>query len=256
MQGAGRVAFAGIMLLVLGTLNIIYGIGALDNANVFVGDTRLVFDNLNTLGWVLIDLGSGRADRRLLAAGRQCLRSDHRHHRRQRRRDPRAVLDGCRLPVLVAGRLRPVLLGRLGDHHLRRGTRRKSDPRPSTARDSSGPVRTSGRARLLCRRSSRSRARRWPLVDPLVRDDVSLSDLRRACRLRAVERNGARFAQHRDRRHRERQHAALLDREVLRGVVFASSRSACWSSGCRRSRSPSPRARTSLPAGSAWSRPG
>ena len=57
MQGAGRVAFAGIMLLVLGTLNIIYGIGALDSANVYVNDTRLVFDNLNTLGWVLIIWG-------------------------------------------------------------------------------------------------------------------------------------------------------------------------------------------------------
>lgn len=45
------------MLLILGTLNIIYGIGALDNANVFVNDTRLVFDNLNTLGWVLIIWG-------------------------------------------------------------------------------------------------------------------------------------------------------------------------------------------------------
>lgn len=45
------------MLLILGTLNIIYGIGALDSANVFVGDTRLVFDDLNTLGWVLIIWG-------------------------------------------------------------------------------------------------------------------------------------------------------------------------------------------------------
>jgi hypothetical protein len=57
MQGAGRAMFAAIMLVILGTLNIIYGIGALDNANVFVGDTRLIFDNLNTLGWVLIILG-------------------------------------------------------------------------------------------------------------------------------------------------------------------------------------------------------
>jgi hypothetical protein len=58
MIGAGRVAFAGIMLLILGTLNIIYGIGALDNANVFLNDTRLVFSDLNTLGWVLIVLGA------------------------------------------------------------------------------------------------------------------------------------------------------------------------------------------------------
>jgi hypothetical protein len=46
-----------VLLLLVGTINIIYGIGALDDANVFVQDTRLVFDNLNTLGWVLIILG-------------------------------------------------------------------------------------------------------------------------------------------------------------------------------------------------------
>jgi hypothetical protein len=57
MRGAGRVGFAGFLLLIAGTINIIYGFGALDDANVFVGDERLVFDNLNTLGWVLIILG-------------------------------------------------------------------------------------------------------------------------------------------------------------------------------------------------------
>ncbi len=57
MRGAGSAVFAAILLVVVGTLNIIYGFGALDDANVFVNDTRLVFDNLNTLGWVLIILG-------------------------------------------------------------------------------------------------------------------------------------------------------------------------------------------------------
>jgi hypothetical protein len=57
MRGAGRVAFAAILLLIVGTLNIIYGIGALDDANIFVGDTRFILDNLTTLGWVLIILG-------------------------------------------------------------------------------------------------------------------------------------------------------------------------------------------------------
>jgi hypothetical protein len=57
MRGAGRVAFAAILLLIAGTLNIIYGIGALDDANIFVNDTRFVLDNLSTLGWVLIILG-------------------------------------------------------------------------------------------------------------------------------------------------------------------------------------------------------
>ncbi len=57
MRGAGRAAFAAVLLLVAGTLNIIYGIGALDDANIFVNDQRFIFTNLNTLGWFLIVLG-------------------------------------------------------------------------------------------------------------------------------------------------------------------------------------------------------
>ncbi|MDP9133810.1 MAG: hypothetical protein M3N56_03170 [Actinomycetota bacterium] len=44
-------------MLIAGTLNIIYGIGALDSANIFANDTRYVFTDLNTMGWVLIVLG-------------------------------------------------------------------------------------------------------------------------------------------------------------------------------------------------------
>lgn len=57
MRGAGRVVFAAVLLLLVGFINIIYGIGALDDANIFVGDTRFVFSNLSTMGWVLIILG-------------------------------------------------------------------------------------------------------------------------------------------------------------------------------------------------------
>jgi hypothetical protein len=57
MRGAGRVVFAATLLTLVGIINIIYGIGALDDANYFVNDTRFVLDNLNTLGWVLIILG-------------------------------------------------------------------------------------------------------------------------------------------------------------------------------------------------------
>jgi len=57
MRGAGRVVFAATLLLIAGTLNIIYGIGALDDANIFANDQRFIFTNLNTLGWVLIILG-------------------------------------------------------------------------------------------------------------------------------------------------------------------------------------------------------
>jgi hypothetical protein len=44
------------MLLMLGVLNMIYGIAALDNANILVNDTRLILTDLNTMGWVLIIL--------------------------------------------------------------------------------------------------------------------------------------------------------------------------------------------------------
>jgi hypothetical protein len=57
VRGAGRVVFAAILLMIVGTINIIYGIGALDDANIFVNDTRFILDDLNTLGWVLIILG-------------------------------------------------------------------------------------------------------------------------------------------------------------------------------------------------------
>ena len=57
MRGTGRVAFAATLLLIAGVLNIIYGIGALDDANVFVNDQRFIFTDLNTLAWVLIALG-------------------------------------------------------------------------------------------------------------------------------------------------------------------------------------------------------
>jgi hypothetical protein len=57
MQGTGRAFFAATLLLIVGTLNIIYGIGALDDANVFVNDKRFILSDLNTMGWVLIILG-------------------------------------------------------------------------------------------------------------------------------------------------------------------------------------------------------
>ena len=56
MRGAGRVLAAAMLLLIAGTVNIIYGIGALDDANIFVNDKRYIFTNLNTMGWALIIL--------------------------------------------------------------------------------------------------------------------------------------------------------------------------------------------------------
>ncbi|HEX5782677.1 MAG TPA: hypothetical protein VFX80_12190 [Solirubrobacteraceae bacterium] len=57
MQGIGRAFFAATLLIIAGLVNIIYGFGALDGANIFVNDQRYILTDLNTMGWVLIILG-------------------------------------------------------------------------------------------------------------------------------------------------------------------------------------------------------
>jgi hypothetical protein len=58
MRGAGRVLFAAILLTIAGVLNIIYGIGAIDDANFYTASgTHYVFGSLHTWGWVTLILG-------------------------------------------------------------------------------------------------------------------------------------------------------------------------------------------------------
>lgn len=57
-HGQGWVTFAGMMLAVLGILNVIYGFAAIDSANVYVGDTKYVFGDLNLWGWFLVLVGA------------------------------------------------------------------------------------------------------------------------------------------------------------------------------------------------------
>jgi hypothetical protein len=57
-EGSGWVSFAGVMLAILGTMNIIYGIAAIDSANVYVGEAQYVFSDLNTWGWFLAIAGA------------------------------------------------------------------------------------------------------------------------------------------------------------------------------------------------------
>lgn len=56
-QGYGWVAFAGALLLMLGTLNTIEGIAAIGNAHFFVANANYIFGSLNTWGWVTLCLG-------------------------------------------------------------------------------------------------------------------------------------------------------------------------------------------------------
>jgi hypothetical protein len=56
-QGAGWLTFAGIMVLIAGILNAIWGIAAIDSANFFVEDQRFIFSDLNTWGWIILFIG-------------------------------------------------------------------------------------------------------------------------------------------------------------------------------------------------------
>jgi hypothetical protein len=57
-RGYGWVAFAGTLLLIVGSINVIEGIAAIGNANFFAHNTHYVFANLNTWGWIVLILGS------------------------------------------------------------------------------------------------------------------------------------------------------------------------------------------------------
>jgi hypothetical protein len=54
---SGWVTFAGVMLFVVGVLNVIYGIAAIGDASFFVQDQKYIISNLNTWGWVTLILG-------------------------------------------------------------------------------------------------------------------------------------------------------------------------------------------------------
>src|SRR5262249_10495633 len=56
-HGQGLVTFAGVMLMIAGVLNTLYGIAAIDKANVFVQHARYVFGDLSTFGWLVLALG-------------------------------------------------------------------------------------------------------------------------------------------------------------------------------------------------------
>jgi hypothetical protein len=56
--GGGWLTFAGILLMIVGVMNFIGGIAAIDGANFYVADAKFQFGDLNTWGWVILILGS------------------------------------------------------------------------------------------------------------------------------------------------------------------------------------------------------
>jgi len=58
VEGSGWVLFAGIMIMMVGVLNIIWGIAAIDRSSFFVQDAKYVFSDLRTWGWIILILGA------------------------------------------------------------------------------------------------------------------------------------------------------------------------------------------------------
>ena len=86
-HGQGLVTFAGVMLMIAGVLNSLYGIAAIGKANVFVHNARYVFGDLRTWGWFVLALGVVQF-LAALAIWRGVLGALVRRRLRQRQRDP------------------------------------------------------------------------------------------------------------------------------------------------------------------------
>ena len=56
-RGYGWVMFAGVLLLMLGTLNFIEGLAAIGNAHFFTANANYIAGSLNTWGWVVLCIG-------------------------------------------------------------------------------------------------------------------------------------------------------------------------------------------------------
>jgi hypothetical protein len=56
-ERSGWVTFAGVLFLLTGALNVIYGIAAIGDSSFFVRDARYIVSDLNTWGWITLGIG-------------------------------------------------------------------------------------------------------------------------------------------------------------------------------------------------------
>ena len=56
-EGAGWIVFAGIMMMIVAILNVIYGIAAIGNSKFFVANQHYVLSDLKTWGWITLLIG-------------------------------------------------------------------------------------------------------------------------------------------------------------------------------------------------------
>ena len=57
-RGLGWLVFAGIMLSIIGILNIVYGIAAIDKSSFYTANAQYVITDLQTWGWVVLGVGA------------------------------------------------------------------------------------------------------------------------------------------------------------------------------------------------------
>lgn len=57
-RGLGWLVFAGIMLSIVGILNIVYGIAAIDKSSFYTANAQYVITDLKTWGWVVLGVGA------------------------------------------------------------------------------------------------------------------------------------------------------------------------------------------------------
>ena len=121
MKGVGRALFVAILLIIAGALNIIYGFGAIGNASFFTASHSYVFANLHTWGWITVILGI------IQLTGGISLWTGGGYGRvigivGARIGGVRGPAGGGRqLPLLVAGRVRPVPVDPARADRARRG---------------------------------------------------------------------------------------------------------------------------------------
>ena len=54
---SGWVIFAAVMLIIVGVLNVIWGIAAIADSKFFIQDQKYILSNLNLWGWVTLIIG-------------------------------------------------------------------------------------------------------------------------------------------------------------------------------------------------------
>jgi hypothetical protein len=56
--GSGWITFAGVMIMLAGIINLVYGIAAIAKSSFYVANTHFVFSDLKTWGWIVAIIGA------------------------------------------------------------------------------------------------------------------------------------------------------------------------------------------------------